>query len=175
MTDAVDGSEELEFKVTLSGTYWKQPPEFAILIDGTVVHEDSIQTTSSKIGLPDEESMDDLDRVNSYHDITFKHTITPGDHTLGVRFKHKDLATDTLVDDAGNIVQDLLLTVEKVRVDGVDLGILIFDESQCDFDVEQTHKGETTKKLEKNVTLGYPGTWTLRFTSPFYLWLLERI
>ena len=172
--EAIDTSEELEFELALSGTYWRNPPGFAIYIDDQLVHEDVIQTTSSHIGLPTEETMTDVDRLSSYHVVSFKHKISAGDHLLRVRFKHKDLMSDTLLQD-GNIVQDLLLTVEKIKVDGVDLAVLVFDESECVFDQEHLHKGVPTKSLTQNVTLGYPGEYRLKFSSPFYLWLLERI
>ena len=173
MTDATE-REELEFSLTLSGTYWRQPPEFAISIDGELIQQGKITQPSSRAGLFDESSMSELDKANSYQEIVFKHSLEPGDHQLEISFLHKDSKRDTLLRD-GNIVNDLMLTVEGVKIDGVDLGILRFQESIYKLTQSHMHNGNETAALENVVTMGYPGTWCLKFQSPFYLWLLERI
>jgi hypothetical protein len=75
----------------------------------------------------------------------------------------------------GSIYKDLLLTIENITIDGVDLGSLIFKESRYDFAREQLHQGEPRSYITNCVTLGYVGTWSMPITSPFYLWLLERL
>lgn len=173
MTDTTE-REELEFSLTLSGTYWRQPPEFAISINGELIQDGKITQSSSRAGLFDESSMSELDKVNSYQEIVFKHSLEPGEHQLEVSFLRKDPVRDTVFHE-GKIVNDLMLTVEGVKIDGVDLGILRFRESEYKLAQQQTHNGNITTCLTNVVTMGYPGTWCLKFQSPFYLWLLERI
>ena len=165
--------ESLKFVITLSGTYWRDSPKFTISIDDQILVTDSIRFPSSKLGLPDT-TQSELDHINSLQVIEFDHAVDAGDHSINIRMLEK-LPADTLLNEDGSIFRDRLLNIEKITIDGVDIDQLIYKESTYRFDQPHLHHGTTQHETTNCVCLGYTGTWSLPFTSPFYLWLLERL
>jgi hypothetical protein len=167
--------ETLDFEITLSGTYWgTRYPEFDILVDDTVVNSGCISSYPSKKGLPYDSFMSAGREQATYQTIKFTHPVIPGNHVLGIRFKNKQPG-DTCEFVDGQWRKDVLLNVEKIVIDGVDLRTLIYNESTYTFDQEQTVDGQVTKMVENCVHLGFNGVYELKFISPFYIWLLERL
>ena len=170
---SMEEKEDLSIGITLSGTYWRDPPKFEISIDDQVLSTGHIPVVSSRRGLPNE-TMNAVDLASSLHTVNFNVSLMPGPHVLKVKLLEKS-SNDTLLNADGSVYKDLLLTIENITIDGVDLGSLLFKESQYDFEQEQMHHGELRKHTTNCVTLGYVGTWSIPITSPFYLWLLERL
>ena len=96
------------------------------------------------------------------------------DYTLCVGALENKTDLDTTKDAQGNIVNDILLNIEKIEIDDIDLGNLIW-QSEFIPDVPREYQGQTVTKLQGCVNLGWNGTYILKFTSPFYLWLLENL
>ena len=67
------------------------------------------------------------------------------------------------------IVKDMLLNIVSLEVDEIDLGNLIYEKT------EVVPEDSTRPVLKICVNLGWNSTWTLRWTNPFYIWLLENI
>jgi hypothetical protein len=42
-------------------------------------------------------------------------------------------------------------------------------------DQQQQYQGKEIDHLDNCVNLGWNGTYTLKFASPFYIWLLEKL
>ena len=167
--------ENLDFEVTLSGTYWgTRYPEFDILVDDTVVKSDRITASPSKKGLIHDDFMSAGREQATYQTIKFTHPVVPGNHVLGIRFKNKQPG-DTCEFVDGQWRKDVLITIEKIVIDGVDLRSLIYNESTYTLDQEQTIDGVATRTLENCIHLGFNGVYELKFISPFYIWLLERL
>jgi hypothetical protein len=166
-------TEELEFIVTLSGTYWRERPAYQIIIDGDLISQGEITAPSSAWGLPNESSVTEEERRASHQVISFRHRLSPGEHRLDIRLPEK--APDATVLKDGERVQDLLLTVEGVSIDGVDLSNLIHGLGTFHLDTPTLRHGQMIAKLENSTSMGYAGTWRMPFTSPFYMWLLERL
>jgi hypothetical protein len=145
--------EKLSFVVTLSGTFWDRRPQFSIWLDDHVV-------TQSEIAGPAQQSM------------TFEHTIDEGPHTLKIRLENKTSA-DTIIEN-GNVVKDMLLNIDDIIIDDISLGNLLWS-AEYILDHPQEYKGQTITKLDNCVNLGWNGTYVLEFTSPFYVWLLEKL
>jgi hypothetical protein len=172
-------AEELNFKLVLSGTYWRnKPPEFEILFDNQLVLAASITKPSSSKGIV---LLDDnaIEHTQEYQTTTletfeFSRTVEPGNHVLGIRLKNKaDGDTRGFVPDGWT--RDLLLHVEKITINDVDLHNLIFSESKYVLDQLQTINGNSTDHLTNCVSLGFNGVYQLPLSSPFYIWLLERL
>lgn len=165
--------EDLAVSITLSGTYWRDAPKYEIYVDENLIASGQIPTSSSRCGLPNE-TMTPAERLSSLYQIDFSVSLEPGEHVLQIRLPEKRVK-DTILNKDGTVDKDLLLTVENITIDGVDLGALLYKESRYDFDHEQLHQGEMRKGTTNCVTMGYVGTWSIPITSPFYLWLLERL
>jgi hypothetical protein len=165
--------EDLAVSITLSGTYWRDAPKYEIYIDDDLITSGQIPMSSSRRGLPDE-TMTVTERISSLFQVDFNVSLASGEHVLKIRFPEKS-KKDTLLNKDGTVSKDLLLTVENITIDGVDLGSLLYKESRYDFDQEQLHHGEMRDHTTNCTTMGYVGTWSIPITSPFYLWLLERL
>lgn len=151
-------SESLNFKVTLSGTFWNKRPQFSIWLDEQVVVQSEI---------PDDKP----------HPFVFTHTVNEGAHTLKIRLENKD-PSDVVKDNPDSedytIVKDMLLNIEDIEIDEVSLGQLI-RKTEFVLDEPVVYQGQTIAKMEGCVNLGSNGTYILNFSSPYYIWLLESI
>ena len=154
--------ENLHFRVGLSGTGDKFP-EFKI----SVGNKEYIHSTLA------------ANDVVEYFE--FDAEILEGAHSLNIAFLNKTVY-DTTLDASGNIVKDLLLNIESIEIDDIDIGSLKWTASEYRPLYPESYKqhvlsaGQQISNEVKNcVNLGWNGTWSLPFTSPFYIWLLENI
>ena len=155
-------TEKIHFKIKLSGTYWDKRPHYVILVDdqecvNAYVTKESDQAEYVEFDCKVEEDTE---------------------HVLRIKFDNKtteDTITDVTDPDNHVIVKDMLLNLLDIEVDDIELstltqmlGVFKYDEPQ-DFPVP----GAT--ELPYCVNFGFNGTYELKFSSPFYLWLLENI
>lgn len=92
-------------------------------------------------------------------------------HNLKFILKNKT-SDHTKVDSEGNIIKDTTITIENLKFDGIELGNIIYALA------EYTHNfnGTGPEVVEKFYgTMGCNGTVSLKFSTPFYLWLLEAM
>ena len=68
----------------------------------------------------------------------------------------------------------MLLNIDDITIDDISLGNLLWSAEYL-LDTPQTYNGQTITKLDSCVNLGWNGSYSLKFTSPFYLWLLENM
>jgi hypothetical protein len=156
--------ETLHFKIGLSGSSAKKQPKFKISVNNTeFVYT---QLTSD---------------VNVTEYFEFDAEIAEGECALVIELVNK-LMYDTVLDANGNIVEDLLLNIDSIEIDEIDIGSLLWTASDYIPNYPEKHKlkaaqaGQELPESVKNcVNLGWNGTWTLPFASPFYIWLLENI
>jgi hypothetical protein len=155
-------TEELSFKISLSGTYHDKMPAYSILLDDTLIKQATITQPTDVIEV-----------------IEFTAPISEGSHELKIRLENKD-SSDTIVrkerDDSTEyeIIKDMLLNIVGIEVDEISLGQLIWD-SEYILDKPILIDDVLVEKIDKCVNFGHNGTYVLHFTSPFYLWLLEKI
>ena len=93
-----------------------------------------------------------------------------------------DKKIDQTVCDGTSIVRDQLLTIDRIVIDDIDLGYLLFSHSEYrprypQHWIEQSaQSGEILPAaVGKITTLGFNGVWQLRFTHPFEIWYLENL
>jgi len=144
--------ENLKFDITLSGTYWGKRPQFSIWLD-----EQVIQQTEFK------------DQVQT---VSFTRELYEGSHSLKIRLENKD-DHDTVIENS-QIVKDMLLNIDDITIDDISIGNLLWS-AEYILDHPQEYQGKTITKLDNCVNLGWNGTYVLNFTSPFYIWLLEKL
>jgi hypothetical protein len=168
-------SENLDFEITLSGTYWgNRYPEYEISISDTIITSDRITAYPSKKGLLHDEFMSPGREESTYQTVKFTHALAPGEHLLNIRFKNKQPG-DTCEFVDGQWQKDVLLNIEKIVVDGVDFSHLLFSESTYTFDSPQEINNQLVSSTTACVNLGFNGVYSIKFSSPFYIWLLERL
>jgi len=152
-------TEALNFKITLSGTFWDKRPKFSIWIDNTKIQDGEI--TSAE-----------------HQTIEFSQEITEDtSHQLKIRLENKE-DTDTVKDNYDDpvnfkIIKDMLLTIESIEIDDISLGNLLYS-SKYYSDERRIVDGKEVEYITGCVNLGWNGSYILEFTSPFYIWLLEN-
>jgi hypothetical protein len=144
--------EKLQFVVSLSDSSWQKKPQFSIWLDDRVVVQSEISV------IP--------------HEIKFERTLAEGQHELKIRLENK-VKDDTVIEN-GQIIKDMLLNIDDITIDDISLGNLLWS-AEYILDENQTYKGQQIDHLDGCVNLGWNGTYVLKFTSPFYIWLLENL
>lgn len=91
--------------------------------------------------------------------------VAEGDHELTFVIANKP-ENFTKLDDAGNIVKDALLTIDNIKFDDVDINTMVHQ-------MAEYHHTESANKFFGPV--GCNGQVKLKFTSPYYLWILENM
>ncbi len=92
--------------------------------------------------------------------------IEPGDHALTLSVSNKN-NTSTTVDEHENILEDSYIKIKKLLIDDFDFGQIMATESKH-------------TDINNNITISpgglyTNGTWSLSFTTPVYIWLLEKL
>ena len=143
---------QVEFSVTVSGTYWDKRPQFSLWIDDKVVTQSEVTEEKTVV--------------------KFIRDLADGDHQLKIRLENKT-PTDTLVEN-GAITKDMLLNIDDITIDNVSLGNLMWD-SEYLLDHPQVYNNKEITRLDRCINLGWNGTYIMKFSTPFYLWLLEKL
>jgi hypothetical protein len=89
------------------------------------------------------------------------------EHCLEIRLENKT-NSDTIA-RGDEIVKDMLLNIDSIEIDEIDLGEVKWNKSE--FVADDPNR----PTLKNCVNLGWNGSYQLKFTSPFYLWLLENM
>lgn len=103
--------------------------------------------------------------------VVYECDLVDGDHCVDLVLKNK-LPEHTTVSESGEILSDTTIAIENFSIDDMPLNQLLFDNSVY------THSFNSDQALVKDKfygTMGCNGTVRLTFTTPIYLWLLERM
>lgn len=138
-------TEHIKIDIDISSTFWDQPPRTKIYLDSTVIYQGLVEHAQR---------------------ITHEFDLMEGAHELKVLLMGKDGRTQTIVQD-GEIIKDQLLNIDAVYFDDINLGYACQALSE--------YVTDNGVKWDNMVNLGINGTWTLRFSTPIYTWLLENI
>jgi hypothetical protein len=149
-------SESLLIKLGVSGTFWDRRPEYRVSFNGTPIAHAHVQAESG---------------VTEYIEFTAEYST---DHAvLAVELLNKR-PTDTVENaDKTAIVQDMTLDIVSLEIDDIDMMPLLHKSSEYRPVYPEHYSGEPV--LREYVTLGWNGIWSITWTKPFYLWLLEHL
>ena len=145
--------ENLSFKISLTGTFWDRRPQFSVWLDDHVVTQSEIASSAEQI-------------------VSFERRVDEGSHTLKIRLENKTNA-DTNIKN-GEVVKDMLLNIDDITIDDISLGNLLWS-AEYILDEKQMYQGKEIDHLDGCINLGWNGTYVLKFSSPFYIWLLEKL
>lgn len=150
MSDSQPNSESLSFKIGLTATYWGNKPQYTVLLNGTTYAEGQCDESLSVI----EFSADVLEEQ---------------EHCLEIRLENKTAADTVQNEDKTSIVKDMLLNIDSIEIDEIEIGEIKWNKSE--FLPDDSNR----PILKRCVNLGWNGSYQLKFTSPFYLWMLENM
>ena len=158
------GTEKLKFKIELYATMWDKPPVAEILIGEQRHFMGEIKATEDKP-----------------HIVEFTHELEEGkDYNLVIHRTNKG-RNQTILNAKGDITHDQLLHIKRIEIDEIDIGTLVFEGVYTPkypepWATQQRESGQDLRDSFKNVTqMGFNGTWEFKFSSPFYMWLLENL
>lgn len=141
--------ETLSFKIKLGSTHWDKLPAYTISVDNDLVSEG---------------------QCNNESIIDFDHELSDGEHELRIQLVNKTNKDCVQNEEKTEILRDMQLHIQEIYIDNIDLGHIKHGCSEFIPDDKNQH--ETLKAC---VDLGWNGTYVLKFTSPFYIWLLENM
>jgi len=125
---------------------------------------------------------DNLHVSDTYH-VSYDISDEEGEHELTIELYGK-LPQHTKVDDQGNIVKDVVITVENFKIDDIDISsmltcipTLLYSDVPTHI-IQYCHDFNGTQPAivdQFHGSMGCNGTVTLKFVTPIYLWLLENM
>lgn len=104
--------------------------------------------------------------------VHISHAITDdeADHTLTITLSGKT-EQHTVVNDQGEIVEDLLISAKDFSLDGIDISQLVWEKSQY----RHSFNGSQPEIVDQFFgDMGCNGQVEFRFSTPVYIWLLEN-
>ena len=136
----------------------------------------NISTTDPSAGLGIRVYIDQVVVHENFHvkeSYNFSHTISDndGEHELAFELFGK-MPTHTKINESGQIIEDAMLTIADITIDDIDIKKIIDEKSQYFHDFNNT-AAATEDKFYGD--LGCNGVVKLKFSTPFYLWLLENM
>ena len=153
MNQLLRNSETLKFRIGVSGSYWDKKPAYSVSVDGV---EQACAVIAADTG------------VVEYAEFTLA-VMEDSPHLLEIKLLNKTDDDVVQSQDQTEIVKDMLLNIESISIDDIELGQLKWDES------EFVAEDPARPTLKNCVNLGWNGSYRLKFSSPFYLWLLEKM
>lgn len=151
-------NEQIQFEIAVKSTWWRTPPHAVVTIDG-YKHFDS--------------------DVPSDTIIKFAHSLEFADHELSIHRTGKDNSQVRLTDQ-GYQGQDLI--IDWIKIDGVNIRNLIWTNSTYQPEYpepwasqERAAGVELEEHVQGETHFGHNGIWRLKFTSPFYKFLMDQM
>ena len=153
MNQLLRNSETLKFRIGVSGSYWDKKPAYSVSVDGV---EQACAVIAADTG------------VVEYAEFTLA-VAEDSPHLLEIKLLNKTDDDVVQSPDKTEIVKDMLLNLESISIDDIELGQIKWDES------EFVAEDPVRPTLKNCLNLGWNGSYQLKFDSPFYLWLLEKM
>jgi hypothetical protein len=142
--------EILKFKITVESEWFNNPPNLRVHVNNDTLIDGPLNETII------------IERDIQLEDET--------DHTLNFTLHGKN-NRDTQLNDQGEIVKDTLIKIKQIEIDDVNIThMLPIDQEKFYY----IHDGLDEKHPFYD-TMGVNGTSTIKFTTPFYVWLLETL
>jgi len=156
--------ETINFKIELFGTGWDDVyPECIV----------SINDIEKWRGNVVENTLLDID-VDIEDD---------SENQISIKYINRDIGHDVIRDAQGTIIKNKQIEISSISVDDIELDYynILFSlgcTNYTDIHYYENFKLDPDKfplVQYENTILGAEGTWSLSFTSPVYIWLLENI
>jgi len=153
------GTEKIKFTIELYSTMWDKAPIVEIRINN------SIKIGKTKI----------VSTELNPQQFVIEHELEEGkkcDLVLDRMGKSQD---QVVIDEKGDIIKDQLLHIKSIKIDGMDIGPLIYDGVYTPrypepWATKQKQKGKLQQSFTYATEMGHNGTWQFTFTPPFRPW-----
>lgn len=143
-----------KLKIGLDSTWWDKAPHSRIYLNNDMLFDDKVEQAKLL-----EFKFQNLDCTRCQ---------------LRVELVGKTV-DQTLVDGDNRILKDQLLKIEKIEIDEIDLGLLIFTKGLYYPDYPIHLHNQNLPSAMSADTFGFNGYWVLEFDLPFTFWYLENL
>ena len=172
MLDTIDSNqtweqsklETINFKIELFGTGWDDVYPQCIVCANDIEYwrGDVIENTLVDIDIDVEDD---------------------SENQLCIKYYNRDIGRDVMRDAQGTIIANKQIEICSVSLDDIELEYydILFSlgcTNYTDIHYYENFKQDPDKfplVQNKNTILGAEGTWSLSFTTPVYIWLLENL
>ena len=142
-------SESVEIKINLSANTWEDRyPGARMYINKELIFD----------GL-----------ISQPEEISWNGELLEDNHSIVIEMYNKQDG-DTVLDDNGNILKDVILNIDNISIDDIELEQLLHTNS-----VYYPQSEYAPGIVKECVNLGWNGRWELKFSVPTYLWFLENL
>ena len=149
-------SESLLIKLGLSGIFWYRRPEYRVSFNGTPIVHGHFQAESG---------------ATEYIEFTAEYSTDKAVLTVELLNKRP---MDTVENaDKTAIVQDMTLGIVELEIDDINMVPLLHNNSEYRPVYPENYSGDPV--VRECVTLGWPGIWSMTWSNPYHLWLLENL
>jgi hypothetical protein len=124
------------------------------------------------------EKLDEFEAVPDEVGITkvsYSIEVPEGENILAISLLNKESDKDTVVNDNGEITDDLNCEILGVTIEGVELDNLVRAHGTYYLNEPVFYNNEENSVLPGHTFLSWNGTFKFRFSSPLYIWLLENV
>ena len=110
-----------------------------------------------------------VDETGEKHSVEYDVDLADGDHEFNLTIKNK--TNNNVLQEQGETVKDSYISIQRIIVDNIDLQRIMLLNAKFYPD----HPDPKAPVLEKLTELGYNGQYKFQFTTPLYLWVLEKL
>jgi len=143
--------DTIPFNFDIDRTPADPPLQFRVLLDGVPVYV--MSTDSDRVQI----EINDTDDVIE-HELIFEMSNKQPSHTK--------------IDDNNQITEDALILIKNISIDNINVDQLWYNSSQY----KHNYNGSSDMITDEFYgSMGCNGTVSMKFTTPFYLWLLEHM
>jgi len=96
------------------------------------------------------------------------------DNKLVIDYYNKDFRLDVVLDANDNIIKNKTIDILDICVEDIDLNQIPFDKNTVEV-YEKEYPQDLPRTRKNDMELSWNSTWTMEFSSPVYVWLLENI
>ena len=93
---------------------------------------------------------------------------------LVIDYYNKDYRLDVILDDDGNVVKGKTIDILDIHLEDIGLDQIPFNNNTVEV-YEEAYPQDLPRTRKNDMELSWNSTWTLEFSSPVYIWLLENI
>jgi hypothetical protein len=149
-------SDKLSVRLGVMGNFWDRRPQYSIAYDNCTIETKQFSLNSGE---------------TEYLEFDIEPSGESG--CLAISLLNKTNADTIENADKSGILKDMTIDIASLEVDGINLGSLLHSESEYRPQYPDGQQGESV--LKEHVTLGWNGTWSIQWSNPFFLWLLEKL
>jgi hypothetical protein len=96
------------------------------------------------------------------------------ENKLVINYYNKDYRLDVILDADGNFVKGKTIDILDICLEDIDLNQIPYDKNTVEVYDEAYPQG-LPRTRKNDIELSWNSTWTMEFSSPVYIWLLENI